>query len=191
MLEAGYTEPPLTPEAKPMDATTAPHFSARDFRNALGNFATGIAIVTTRDANGQPVGCTINSFASVSLEPPLVSFCLDRKAGTFTAFQTHSHFALHFLAANQEELSRRFAKTGEDRFGDLQPIQGLGDVPVLPGCLAHFECSVFDRIDAGDHLLILGQVEKLQAGADLPPLLYFRGRYAQLSADSDEKFTKS
>ncbi|MFY7777060.1 MAG: flavin reductase family protein [Elstera sp.] len=185
MLEAGNRNPLPTSEAKPMDATTAPHFSARDFRNALGNFATGIAIVTTRDADGQPVGCTINSFASVSLEPPLISFCLDRKAGTFTAFQTHSHFALHFLAANQEELSRRFAKAGEDRFGDLQPIRGLGDVPVLPGCLAHFECSVFDRIDAGDHVLILGQVEKLQAGSDLPPLLYFRGRYAHLTPESD------
>ncbi|MFY8105583.1 MAG: flavin reductase family protein [Elstera sp.] len=168
-----------------MDATAATQFNARDFRNALGNFATGIAIVTTRDADGRPVGCTINSFASVSLEPPLVSFCLDRKAGVLAAFQTHSHFALHFLAANQEDLSRRFAKAGEDRFGDLQPIVGLGDVPVLPGCLAHFECSVFNRIDAGDHVLILGQVQKLSSGADLPPLLYFRGRYAQLKPDSN------
>lgn len=169
-----------------MDTIASTQFNARDFRNALGNFATGIAIVTTRDAAGGPVGCTINSFASVSLEPPLVSFCLDRKAGVLAAFQTHTHFALHFLAANQEDLSRRFAKAGEDRFGDLQPIIGLGDVPVLPGCLVHFECSVFNRIDAGDHVLILGQVEKLSAGADLPPLLYFRGRYAQLQSISEQ-----
>lgn len=191
MLEARRSKPTQTPEARPMDATTAPQFSTRDFRNALGNFATGIAIVTTRDSAGRPVGCTINSFASVSLTPPLISFCLDRQAGTFAAFQTHSHFALHFLAVNQEALSRRFARAGEDRFGDLQPIAGLGDVPVLPGCLAHFECSVFSRIDAGDHLLILGQVEKLEMGVDLPPLLYFRGQYAHLAAESDENFIQS
>ncbi len=165
-----------------MDTIANTQFNAHDLRNALGNFATGIAIVTTCDADGGPVGCTINSFASVSLEPPLVSFCLDRKAGVLAAFQTHTHFALHFLAADQEDLSRRFAKAGEDRFGNLQPILGVGDVPVLPGCLAHFECRVFNRIDAGDHVLILGQVEKLSAGADSPPLLYFRGRYARLQS---------
>lgn len=166
-----------------MHTPTGSEFSTREFRDVLGNFATGIAVVTSRDADGRPVGCTINSFASVSLDPPLVSFCIDRRAGTFAAFQSHSHFALHFLAEHQEEVSRRFAKAGDDKFGAVEPAAGIGNVPLLPDCLAHLECSVFQRIDAGDHVLILGEVEKFSARGDLPPLLYFRGRYARVNPE--------
>lgn len=167
-----------------MDTSVSPEFTTRAFRDVLGNFATGIAVVTTRDGDGRPVGCTINSFASVSLDPALVSFCIDRQAGTFAAFQTHGHFALHFLAAHQEEVSRRFARPGEDRFGEVAPMAGIGNVPLLSDCLAHLECSVFQRIDAGDHVLILGRVEKFSARGDLPPLLYFRGQYARLATEA-------
>lgn len=166
-----------------MHTPANPEFTTRAFRDVLGNFATGIAIVTSRDTEGRPVGCTINSFASVSLDPPLVSFCIDRQAGTFAAFQSHGHFALHFLAEHQEEVSRRFAKAGEDKFGAVEPAAGIGNVPLLSDCLAHLECSVFQRVEAGDHVLILGKVEHFSVRDDLPPLLYFRGRYARVATE--------
>ncbi len=166
-----------------MQTPATPEFTTREFRDVLGNFATGIAVVTSRDSEGRPVGCTINSFASVSLDPPLVSFCIDRQAGTFAAFLSHGHFALHFLAEHQEEVSRRFAKAGEDKFGAVEPVAGIGNVPLLSDCLAHLECSVFQRIDAGDHVLILGRVEAFSSRKDLPPLLYFRGRYARVASE--------
>src|SRR4249919_2131388 len=107
---------------------------AREFRGALGAFTTGVTIVTTRDDGGHDVGLTVNSFNSVSLEPPLVLWSLARNAASLPAFVAAEHFAVHILAADQEPLSNRFAQRGADKFAGLELARGEGGVPLLPGC---------------------------------------------------------
>ncbi len=150
---------------------------ARRFRSALGAFATGVTIVTTRDAEGRDVGLTANSFNSVSLDPPMVLWSLARSARSLPAFLAGSHFAVHVLAANQEELSMRFAARGTDKFAGLELERGVGQVPLLPGCSARFQCRTAFRHQAGDHMIFVGAVEEFDH-SDLPELLFHRGRYS-------------
>jgi 3-hydroxy-9,10-secoandrosta-1,3,5(10)-triene-9,17-dione monooxygenase reductase component len=146
-------------------------------RAALGAFATGVTIVTTRDSLGQDVGVTANSFNSVSLEPPMVLWSLSRKALSLPAFQSNSHFAVHVLAAEQDGLSRRFAKQGKDKFEQLAVTRGLGDVPLIDGCAARFQCHTSFNYDGGDHVIFVGEVLAFES-FDRPPLLFHAGRYA-------------
>src|SRR5690348_851615 len=120
--------------------TSTPTPRSRQFRDALGAFATGVTIVTTRGARGEDVGLTANSFNSVSLDPPMVLWSLARKAKSLDAFLENPHFAVHVLAADQDELSRRFATQGIDKFAGLHLGRGSGEVPLLEGCSARFEC---------------------------------------------------
>jgi 3-hydroxy-9,10-secoandrosta-1,3,5(10)-triene-9,17-dione monooxygenase reductase component len=149
----------------------------RMFREALGAFATGVTIVTTRGADSEDIGITANSFNSVSLDPPMVLWSLARKAMSLPAFLAHSHFAVHILAANQEELSQRFATSGVRKFADLQVTRGEGDVPLLDGCSARFQCRKAFAHDGGDHVIFVGEVVAFSA-FKTPPLLYHAGRYA-------------
>ncbi|MFN4062735.1 flavin reductase family protein [Parazoarcus communis] len=149
----------------------------RQFRNALGHFATGVTIVTTRDAQGEPVGVTVNSFASVSLEPPLVLWSLAKKSWSLAAFEHNPNFAIHVLASDQQSLSDRFARAGTDKFADLDTANGLGNIPLLPNCAAVFQCTVEHRYDGGDHLILVGRVQDFST-TEHPPLLFYRGRYA-------------
>ena len=123
----------------------------RAFRNALGAFTTGVTIVTTRDSGGHDVGLTVNSFNSVSLEPPLVLWSLARNAASLPAFVDSEYFAVHILGAQQEQLSNRFAQRGADKFAGLATERGHGGVPLLPGCSARFECRMTHRHEGGDH----------------------------------------
>ena len=150
---------------------------ARRFRSALGAFATGVTIVTTRDAEGADVGLTANSFNSVSLDPPMVLWSLARSARSLSAFLAASHFAVHVLAADQEALSLRFAARGTDKFAGLALERGAGGIPLLGGCSARFECRTAFRHEAGDHMIFVGEVEQF-GHTDLPELLFHRGRYA-------------
>jgi flavin reductase (DIM6/NTAB) family NADH-FMN oxidoreductase RutF len=156
-------------------------FSSRDFRDALGRFATGVTIVTTVDAMQQPVGLTANSFNSVSLEPPLVLWSLAKSAGSMAAFAVQRHYAIHVLGADQVELAKRFANRGiADRFAGVAHRAGLGGVPILDGCMAWFECVSKSRHDEGDHVLFVGQVVHCvlppdQAGRS--PLIYHGGKF--------------
>ena len=156
-------------------------FSARDFRTALGCFATGIAIMTAREPDGRFVGITVNSFSSVSLDPPLVSFCLDRNANSLNGFLSAAHFGVNVLSEGQEPLSAAFARSsGGDKFVGVDFTVGENGCPLLADCLTHLECIREAVHDAGDHLLVIGRVIRLGQRTEGRPLLYFRGRYARL-----------
>lgn len=150
---------------------------ARRFRNALGAFATGVTIVTTRDTQGRDIGLTANSFNSVSLEPPMVLWSLAKSARSLPAFLAATHFAVHVLAADQEELSLRFAARGSDKFGGLDLERGPTDVPLLRGCSARFHCRTAFRHEGGDHVIFVGAVESFDQ-SDRPPLIFHGGGYA-------------
>ncbi len=151
-----------------------PDFSQRQLRDALGRFVTGVTVVTTMTPRG-PLGITANSFASVSLSPPLVLWSPARKSRRFPAFEAASHFAIHVLSADQRGLAERFALPG-DGFAEVAFTAGFGGAPLLEGCAARFECRHAAGHDGGDHLIVVGEVLRLEQ-ADLPPLVYHRGEY--------------
>lgn len=153
----------------------------RALRTALGSFATGVAIVTARSADGDVMGLTVNSFNSVSMEPPLIVWSLSRTSSRFDAFQQVTHYAAHVLALEQVELAQRFATSGSDRFLGLFVSPGLGGAPLLDDYCARFECRIASRVDAGDHRMFIGAVERFSA-APRKPLVYHGGRYRKLSA---------
>lgn len=156
----------------------------RQFRNALGQFPTGVAIVTTLSPDGEPIGVTVNSFSSVSLEPAMILWCLDKKAYSLAAFKLAKRFAVHVLTENQESLSNHFARSSTEKFANLDLQSGLGDVPLLPDCAAVFECTTEHCYDGGDHLIFVGRVGRFDVAAELP-LVFHRGKYSQLSSLSD------
>jgi len=149
----------------------------REFRNALGQFATGVTIITTMTEDGEPIGLTANSFSSVSLDPPLVLFCLDRNSYSFAHFEKSSHFVVNVLASDQEAISNHFAKPSEDKFRDVSfAVCGVG-CPAFEGSLAVFECETQDIHEAGDHIILIGHVLSFNSDSTRDPLLYFRGKY--------------
>jgi 3-hydroxy-9,10-secoandrosta-1,3,5(10)-triene-9,17-dione monooxygenase reductase component len=153
-------------------------FDTKQFRNALGAFTTGVTVVTTRNgAGGGDVGLTANSFNSVSLEPPMVLWSLAKTSGSLQAFAEHAYFAVHVLSNRQESLSSRFAKRGIDKFEGLSVGRGHGDVPLLDGCSARFECRMAYRYDGGDHVIFVGEVLNFEHFG-LPPLVFQSGAYA-------------
>jgi flavin reductase (DIM6/NTAB) family NADH-FMN oxidoreductase RutF len=154
----------------------------RAFRNALGRYPTGVAIVTTLTKEGEKVGLTINSFSSVSLDPPLVLWSLVLTARCRDWFSNSGRFAVNVLAAGQINLSQRFAGSWDGRFDGLQTVEAaVTKSPLLSGVAAWFDCTIEREIEAGDHLIYVGQVRWFDQ-RDHPPLLYDRGRYA-ISAD--------
>jgi flavin reductase (DIM6/NTAB) family NADH-FMN oxidoreductase RutF len=156
-------------------------FDSRAFRSALGTFATGVTVITTRPPAGEPLGITVNSFASVSLDPPLVLFSLDRASHSFEAFAEADHYVVNVLSADQQELSRRFAKTGQHAIDGVPHRTGAGGCPLLEGALAHFECAIAARYDGGDHVIYVGRVLDIHVADEGQPLLYFRSRYADVA----------
>ncbi|QEW25028.1 flavin reductase [Roseovarius indicus] len=153
------------------------------FRRSLGEFATGVTVITTC-VDGVCYGMTSNSFASVSLEPPLVLWSVKYESQSFPAFRDCSHFAVNVLADDQVDLSQNFARSGPDKFDGLAYRDGAGKCPVLAGIAASFECSLSEIHPGGDHLILVGQVERY-ARYDRQPLLFAKGRYA-IAADHPE-----
>ncbi len=150
----------------------------RDFRDALGRFATGVTVVTTQSDKG-PLGITANSFASVSLDPPLVLWSPARASQRFPAFEAAERYAIHVLGSDQIDLCRRFSRDGLD-FAGLDWIAGEDGVPLIEGCLARFDCRRTAVHDGGDHLIVVGRV--LQAGVrDGVPLLFSGGLYGRFT----------
>jgi 3-hydroxy-9,10-secoandrosta-1,3,5(10)-triene-9,17-dione monooxygenase reductase component len=149
----------------------------RSFRNALGAFTTGVTIVTTRDADGNDIGLTANSFNSVSLDPPLVLWSLAKTSLSLKAFIESKFFAVHILAADQQPLSDLFARRGADKFAGRTLKRGHGDVPLLEGCSARFECETAFRHDGGDHEIFVGRVITFEHFPK-PPLVFMGGKYA-------------
>lgn len=153
----------------------SPAVDRREFRRALGHFPTGVTIVTTQH-QGQLAGMTANSFASVSLDPPLVLWSIDKNSHSLPVFEKADCFAINVLAADQLDLASRFARSGADKFAGLPWQPGVGGAPCLPGVSATFECRKRSMIDAGDHFILLGEVERY-ARADRDPLLFAHGRF--------------
>jgi len=161
----------------PPSQAQPPSFSPREFRLALGMFATGVTIVTARTGEGQVVGLTANSFNSVSLSPPLVLWSLARAAASMPAFAAGSHYAINVLAADQRDLAERFAARGTDRFSGVTFDTGAGGAPLLHGAAASFECFNRSRYEEGDHVIFVGEVERCSHRAGASPLLFHGGRY--------------
>ncbi len=160
-----------------MNDTTS--FTGVQFRAALGAYATGVAVVAAPGEDGAAIGITINSFASLSLDPPLVLWCIDRASERFGHFERSGHFTINILSADQEDVARRFVM--EHRFGSGDPriSQAADDSLVLEGALASFACTCVDRLDGGDHVILVGRVDTLQMAPAGAGLTYFRGKFGR------------
>jgi len=154
----------------------------RSIRDAFGQFATGIAVVTILDQNAKPVGITVNSFASVSLEPPLVSWCVDRSSKRFNEFAQAEYFTISVLTAEQQGVSDLFAQRSWDvtAFDDIEWYEGLHGIPQIPNVSARFHCKAEHLYEGGDHLIIVGAVEDYDSKPSAP-LLFSQGEYRTLS----------
>ena len=150
------------------------------FRTALSRFASGVTVVTLCAADESPLGITVSAFSSLSLEPPLVLVCIDRRAFAHDAFQPGRSFVVNILGAEQEELSRLFASREPDKFRGIGYSPGLDGAPILADVLATLECRLKYAYEGGDHTIFVGEVEQTTVRDDAHPLLYYRGGYASL-----------
>lgn len=153
--------------------------TSEEFRRACGRFATGVTIASVLDEEGTPHGLTVSSFVSVSLDPPLVLICLGHAVSVIDIFRASPYFGINVLAANQRELSERFARKGYDRFDRVAWERGETGVPLLPGVLAAIECSVEQRVTAGDHDIFVARMVAARV-SDGEPLIHFASRYRRL-----------
>jgi flavin reductase (DIM6/NTAB) family NADH-FMN oxidoreductase RutF len=169
---------PIDPDPANELASGSSVIDPRDFRNALGTFATGVTIITAAAADGKPFGLTCNSFASVSLNPPLVLWSLGMFSQALSVFQNASHFAVNVLGASQQALATKFAKSSENKFAGVEWTPGLGKAPILADSVANFQCRAANRYYGGDHVIFLGAVEAYTYNHK-EPLLFARGDYGQ------------
>ncbi|MBX5440932.1 MAG: flavin reductase family protein [Solirubrobacteraceae bacterium] len=171
------------PDSAPPDPS-APEIPPRRLRDAMGRFATGVAVVTAADADGRPYGTTANAISSVSLRPPLVLACLRLESATLAAIRSGRRFAINVLAAGQRDLSERFARRAAPGTWDGVAAERRHGVPVLHGTLATVECVLHDTADGGDHEIVIGRVVAVDhVEHDAEPLLFHRGAYAALSGE--------
>jgi flavin reductase (DIM6/NTAB) family NADH-FMN oxidoreductase RutF len=138
-----------------------------------------VTVITTRDKNGQNWGITANAFTSVSLAPPLILVCIDKAAQCYACFEQAETFAVNILSAHQEEISRRFATKGIDKFNGLSWRSGASGAPLLDGAVGHVECAIVERHEGGDHTIYLAEVVSGCVN-NKEPLLFFRGKYHRL-----------
>lgn len=152
----------------------------RSFRKALGCFASGVTVVTTLNPQTKaPAGVTVSAFSSLSLDPPLVLFCLGKKTSSLDSFKDFGHFAINILAETQRDISIRFASRSDDKWAGVLTEAGDSGVPLIADCLANLECKLVQTIDGGDHLIFVGEVVKLKHQEAGSPLIYFRGAYLE------------
>ncbi|WP_454727216.1 MULTISPECIES: flavin reductase [Cupriavidus] len=163
-----------------MQPATGP-FDARELRGVLGNFVTGVTVVTTRDATGKPHGVTANSFSSVSLDPPLILWSQSLSSNSYPAFRESDHFVVNILADDQVAVSNHFAKSGHDKFDAVEYEDGHHGVPVLPGSAAYLECTKMATYPGGDHVVYLGKIERF-LNARRRPLAFGAGKYMVASS---------
>ncbi|MFS8039195.1 flavin reductase family protein [Xanthobacter sp. AM11] len=153
----------------------------RELRNALGRFATGIAVVMAKDEEG-PLGVTVNSFSSVSLDPPLVLFCMARSLHSLARLEKAKAYSVNILHGTQVDISNRFARAGEDKFTQTDCVDGCLGEPCLMSSHATFECVPYAHYDGGDHVIFVGRVVHMRAEGEDDPLLYYRGSYRLLAS---------
>jgi len=156
-----------------------PSLEPQRLRQAFGKFATGVTIVTAADAQGSAVGVTANSFSSLSLDPPLLLWSIARSSSNYAVFRQAGHFAVHILDHAQAALSRRFSATGVNRFEGVPVESGPGGCPLLRDYHVRFECSVSERHEGGDHLIVVGRILNVEHQRG-NPLLFYGGRFARL-----------
>jgi flavin reductase (DIM6/NTAB) family NADH-FMN oxidoreductase RutF len=182
---------PVHPNPANELASDSSPIDPREFRNALGTYATGVTIITAAGSDDKPYGLTCNSFASVSLNPPLVLWSLVRYSSSLNVFQNATHFAVNVLGASQQALSNKFAKSSDDKFVGVAWSPGLGGAPLLKESVANFQCRSVNRYYGGDHVIFLGAVEAYAYNHG-EPLLFARGRYGRfVSADGRDGTDKS
>lgn len=177
---------PAAPDPANEFASDSSSIDPRDFRNALGTYATGVTIITAAAPDGKPYGLTCNSFASVSLNPPLVLWSLVVYSSSLTIFQNASHFTVNVLGASQQALANKFAKSSDEKFTGVDWTPGLGNAPVLAESVANFQCRSVNRYYGGDHVIFLGAVEAYTYNAK-EPLLFARGAFGKFLADDEPK----
>ncbi len=150
-----------------------------ELRRVMGHFATGVTVITTLRKSGELHGLTANAFTSVSLVPPLVLVCVDKKAESYPCFEESKVFTVNILAADQEAISRRFAVSGGEKFQGIAYRDGANGAPILEGTLGYIECRVTTAVEGGDHTIYLGEVEQAET-REAKPLLFFRGGYREI-----------
>jgi flavin reductase (DIM6/NTAB) family NADH-FMN oxidoreductase RutF len=151
-----------------------------EFRHALGKFASGVTVVTTKAADGHLHGLTVSAFCSVSLNPPLILVCIQKNTGSYHAFEESKAFVVNVLSESQMNVSNHFASPIEDKFSGIEYENGIENIPVLKNCLVNLECRLANSYDGGDHTIFVGEIEKAHVG-DGNPLAYFHGDYRQVS----------
>lgn len=161
------------------------------FRAALARFATGVTVLTTRTPDGLPIGVTISSFNAVSLNPPLILWSLSLESQKLRLFRQASHYAVNVLATDQQSLSECFSTSETNRFAGFETRDGLGDVPLLAGCSAWFECTPEAEYPGGDHLIFLGRVNRFSQKEAREPLIFYAGGYRKLCDKSSASVTNS
>jgi len=164
--------------------TIDPEESQLAYRTCLGQFATGVSVVTCSAADGHACGITANSFSSVSLEPPLILWNIAKSSNSLDAYLQAKDFAIHILNADQLALSIQFARSDHTMFNGVSYERSAANVPILPNCAAVFECSTHKIHDSGDHYIIVGRVDRF-TWEKSEPLLFFRGRYRKLGDKID------
>ena len=180
---------PTEPDPATELASGTSAIDPRDFRNALGTYATGVTIITALGTDRKPYGLTCNSFASVSLNPPLVLWSLVIFSQSMSVFQNASHFAVNVLGASQQALANKFAKSSDDKFAGVEWRPGLGNAPILVDSVANFQCRAANRYYGGDHVIFLGAVEAYSYNRQ-EPLLFARGGYGRFLAADDTPASK-
>ncbi len=151
----------------------------QELRRVMGHFATGVTVITTKDKDGTPQGLTANAFMSLSLNPPLVLISVDKGATCYVCFEAGSGFTVNFLAEGQEEISKRFATKGIDKFNGLQWHPGGNGAAIIDGVIGYVECKITQCHDGGDHTIVVGEILNVSATGDRP-LLFFKGKYQRL-----------
>jgi flavin reductase (DIM6/NTAB) family NADH-FMN oxidoreductase RutF len=151
----------------------------QELRRVMGHFATGVTVITTQDQDGNPNGLTANAFMSLSLNPPLVLISVDKSAQCYACFNLQNGFTVNFLSEDQEEVSRRFATKGIDKFAGLQWHSGENGAAILDAALGYVECKITQCYDGGDHTIVVGEIVNANA-TDGRPLLFFKGKYQRL-----------
>jgi flavin reductase (DIM6/NTAB) family NADH-FMN oxidoreductase RutF len=156
------------------------------FRNALGHFATGVSVITALGSDGRPVGVTVSSFCSLSLDPPLILFCLGLNTTGLDAYASHGAVTVNVLAEGQDNVAETFATRSRSKFAKVPHRTGENGCELLEGCLVSLECGIVSTYVGGDHLIIIGRVARIHAGTEEAPLLRYQGRYARMAAPEPE-----
>jgi len=150
---------------------------ATTFRQVLGQYPTGVCVVTALSDQGQPCGMVVGSFTSVSLDPPLVGFLPDKRSSSWPAIEKAGHFCVNVLASDQTDLCRQLSKSGPEKFAGVDYTLSAHNLPILAGATVSIECRLHSVTEAGDHWMVLGRVLGLEARRDADPMLFFRGQY--------------